>query len=178
MRWKVISERVLYSDDWLQLRMADVELPDGRHLDHRKMHSSDGAYAVAVQDGQVLLMWRHRFITDTWGWEVPGGGIDAGETPVAAAAREFEEETGWRPTSPLRPLIQVLPMSGLLTTKHHIFRMDSAAYIGPPLHGFESDRIEWVALEEVPRLIEKGDILDGNTLTALLCLIALGGGSR
>lgn len=178
MRWKVRSERLLYSDDWLQLWMADVELPDGRHLDHRKMHTRDGSYAVVVEDGQVLLMWRHRFIPDTWGWEIPGGGIDPGETPAAAAAREFEEETGWRPTSPLRPLIQVLPMTGLLSIKHHIFRMDSASYVGPPLHGFESERIEWVALDEVPRLIEKGDILDGPTLTAMLCLLALGGSSH
>ena len=172
-----MSERVLYSDDWLQLRMADVELPDGRHLDHRKIDTSDGAYAVLVTAGQVLLMWRHRFITNSWGWEVPGGRVDAGETPAAAAAREFEEETGWRPTSPLRPLFHLLPMTGLLSTRHHIFRMDSATYIGSPLHGFESERIEWVALDEVPRLIDKGDITDGNALTALLYLIAINGGS-
>ena len=29
----------------------------------------------------VLLLWRHRFTTDTWGWEVPAGRIDPGESP-------------------------------------------------------------------------------------------------
>ena len=33
MRWAVHSEKPLYTDPWLDIRIADVELPDGRHLD-------------------------------------------------------------------------------------------------------------------------------------------------
>ena len=32
MHWRVVSERPLYEDDWLDIRIADIELPDGRHL--------------------------------------------------------------------------------------------------------------------------------------------------
>ena len=52
---------------------------------------------VRDPDRGVLLLWRHRFITDTWGWEIPAGRIDPGETPEQAAARETLEETGWEP---------------------------------------------------------------------------------
>jgi 8-oxo-dGTP pyrophosphatase MutT (NUDIX family) len=173
MRWIVESQRSLYRDKWLEVLTADVRLPDGRHLDHRSIRSANGAHAVLIDADRVLLMWRHRFITDTWGWEVPGGAIDVGEQPVDAAAREVEEETGWRPLGPLRRLVSLDPMSGLMMARHHIFRGEGATYIGPPTHGYESDRIEWVPLGEVRGLIEKGEVLEGTTLTALLCLLAL-----
>ncbi|MDP9870299.1 MULTISPECIES: NUDIX domain-containing protein [Streptosporangium] len=166
-----MSERTLYHDKWVHLRSADVELPDGRHLDHRLIQSSDGAYAAVVVRERVLLLWRHRFITDAWGWELPSGAINPGEGPAAAAAREVEEETGWRPEGPLRRLIHTQPIPGLLTARHYVFRADAATYIGPPADGFESERIAWVPLSKVRRLIDSGEILEGTTLTALLCLL-------
>ncbi|WP_419723268.1 NUDIX hydrolase [Streptosporangium roseum] len=44
--------------------------------------------AVADDQNRVLLMWRHRFLADRWGWELPGGLIDVGEDAMATAARE------------------------------------------------------------------------------------------
>lgn len=35
MRWQVNSEEPLYTDPWLDIRVTDVELPDGGHLNHR-----------------------------------------------------------------------------------------------------------------------------------------------
>jgi 8-oxo-dGTP pyrophosphatase MutT (NUDIX family) len=63
------------------------------------------AVVVVLNDyGEVLMMWRHRFIIDRWVWELPGGYIDdEQEDPAITAAREVEEETGWRP-GPLRRL--------------------------------------------------------------------------
>jgi 8-oxo-dGTP pyrophosphatase MutT (NUDIX family) len=102
MRWTVHGEKQLYADPWLDIRVPDVELPDGRHLEHRLIRTSPGAGAVVMDAEQrVLLLWRHRFITDTWGWEIPIGKAEPGEDPAAAATREAEEETGWRPAPPL-----------------------------------------------------------------------------
>ena len=89
MRWIVHSEKPLYTDPWLDIRLADVELPDGRHLEHRLIRTLPGAGAVVTgQQNRVLLLWRHRFITDTWGWEIPVGRAEPGEDPAQAAARE------------------------------------------------------------------------------------------
>ncbi|MEU0557424.1 NUDIX hydrolase [Dactylosporangium sp. NPDC006015] len=170
MRWQVNSERTLYQDQWVHVLTADVELPDGRHLDHRLIRSAPGAGAVVIVDGKVLLLWRHRFITDTWTYEIPVGAIGNDE-PAVAAAREVEEETGWRP-GPLHPLIYTQPTPGLMNSEHHIFRADSAEYIGPPVDGFESERVEWVPLEDIRRLIDKRDIVTGTTLVALLYMLA------
>ena len=86
MRWAVHGERSLYDSDWVCLSLADVELPDGTRLDHHVVRMPAEAAGVVVADPArgVLLLWRHRFITDTWGWEVPAGRVDAGETAEQA----------------------------------------------------------------------------------------------
>jgi len=171
MRWTVHGEKSLYSDKWLDIRVADVELPDGRHLAHRLIRTVPGAGCVVISDDRVLLLWRHRFITGTWGWEIPIGKANAGEDPAVAAARETEEETGWRP-GPLTPLLRVEPTPGLSDSVHHIYRADGAVRIGPPEDDFESSQISWVPLAEITTLIARGQITSGTTLAALLYLIS------
>jgi 8-oxo-dGTP pyrophosphatase MutT (NUDIX family) len=179
MRWTVRSEKPLYNDPWLDIRVADVELPDGRHLEHRVIRTPPGAGAVVTdEDGRVLLLWRHRFITDTWGWEIPIGRAESGEDLAVAAAREVEEETGWRP-GPLSPLLRVEPTPGISTSVHHLYRARSATRIGTPEDDFESSRIEWVPLSTIPALIDAGQVSSGTTLAALLYTLAQGApGSR
>jgi ADP-ribose diphosphatase len=168
MRWTVHSEKPLYHDEWLDIRLADVEISGGRHLSHRLIRTPPGAGAVVLDEQRrVLLIWRHRFITDSWGWEIPIGKIDDGEEPAHAAAREVEEETGWRP-GPMRPLLYSQPTNGISDSEHHIFRADGATYIAPPSEDWESERIEWVPLREVRGLIDKRDIVSGTTMAALL----------
>ena len=169
MRWIVHSEKPLYTDPWLDIRVADVELPDGRHLEHRLIRTAPGAGVVVTdQNGRALLLWRHRFITDTWGWEIPIGKADPGEDPALAAAREVEEETGWRP-GPLRPLLRVEPTPGISDSVHHLYRADSATQIGAPTDDFESSRIDWVPLERSPWPDQQGrDQLRHHTRRAAL----------
>jgi ADP-ribose diphosphatase len=173
MRWRVHSEKPLYQDEWLDIRVADVELPDGRHLRHRLIRTPPGAGCVVVRDGHALLLWRHRFITGSQGWEIPIGKIEPGESPAAAAARETEEETGWRPGS-LRFLLRAEPSPGLSDSAHSVYLASDAEPIGAPEDDFESDSVSWVPLASVPSLINRGDITSGTTLAALLYVIAAG----
>jgi 8-oxo-dGTP pyrophosphatase MutT (NUDIX family) len=174
MEWKVVSQQPLYSDEWLDIRIADVELPGGRHLQHRMICTPPGAgVVVARADRQVLLLWRHRFITDSWGWEIPLGRIEDGEAPAEAAAREFEEETGWR-AGPLRHLLSVHPTSGISNSVHHVYRADEATHLGSPADAYESDRIAWMPLDQVPALIGRGEIVSATTSAALLYLLSTG----
>ncbi len=94
------------------------------------------------------MMWRHRFLTNAWAWELPMGLVEEGETPAEAAAREVLKETGRRP-GPVKPLIYAEPANGISDSQHHIFRADGATYEGPPTEKNESDRIEWIPLADV-----------------------------
>jgi 8-oxo-dGTP pyrophosphatase MutT (NUDIX family) len=174
MRWTVHGERSLYRDRWVHLRSADVELPNGDHLDHRLIHTSGpGAGLLVINDGKVLLIWRHRFITDTYGWEIPMGMIEPGEEPATAAVRETLEETGWRATGEVEPLLRTEPYPGLMACEDHLFRAAGATYVGPPADDFESDKVDWVPMTEILALIKKRHISAGSTLNALLFALAI-----
>lgn len=172
MQWKVHGERPVYTSPWVNVHLIDVELPDGRRFEHHAVRMQKVAAAVVLDgEGRVLLMWRHRFITDTWGWEIPTGIVDEGETPAAAAAREVEEETGWRP-GPLTPLLAYEPSNGITDSEHYLFRADTAHYRGPPADATESDRVEWIPLRDIGGLIDKGQLSDGPSLVGLLHVLA------
>jgi len=54
-----------------------------------------GAYVVCRDEARRILLCRiSEDIPDKGHWTLPGGGLDFGEAPEAAAHREFEEETG------------------------------------------------------------------------------------
>lgn len=170
MEWKTHSEKPVYRNRWFEVNLADVELPNGRHLEHFVIRQRPVALTAAINErNEVLLLWRHRFITDTWGWELPAGVVDDGETVEQAAAREMLEETGWR-AGPLHRLLTVEPANGLSDALHHVCWTEGATYVGHPDDDFESGRREWVPLERIPDLINKGEIRSANAVAALLLL--------
>jgi 8-oxo-dGTP pyrophosphatase MutT (NUDIX family) len=169
----VHGERELYDSEWVRLTLVDVEVPGQTRFEHHVVRMPNQASGTVVHDARrgVLLLWRHRFITDTWGWEIPAGRIDPGETPEQAASREVLEETGWRP-GPLRPLFAYQPTNGLSDQRFHIFLAKGATYIGAPTDPGEAERIEWVPVAELRRIAREGEMPDGLSLTAVLYAIA------
>lgn len=171
MQWQVHGERALYESPWVRLTLVDVELPDGQRFEHHVIRATADAAALVVHDPArgVLLLWRHRFTTDTWGWEVPAGRVDPGETPVETAARETLEETGWRPRAP-RLVASYNPTNGSSDHRFHILTADGAEKAGEHDPN-EASQVAWLTAPEVRDAIERGEVPDGLSLTALLLVV-------
>jgi 8-oxo-dGTP pyrophosphatase MutT (NUDIX family) len=164
------SERLLYAANGVDLRVADVELTGGERVERPFIRTPRAAGAVVFHGGRVLLLWRHRPITDTWGWEIPLGEVGPDEEPEEAAARHVEEQTGWRP-GPLLPLIRTRPAGDVADCEHLVF---AAHQPTAPPRTFEGDgeRAEWVPMLRVRGLIEEEAITSATTSAALLHLLA------
>jgi 8-oxo-dGTP pyrophosphatase MutT (NUDIX family) len=173
VRWIVHGERPVYRSEWVELTLAEVELPSGARYEHHLVKLPPAVAVAVVGDdaSSVLMLWRHRFTTDSWGWELPAGAVGDGESLAQAAARETEEETGWRPHG-LSELAYIQPISGITNAEQHVFRADGATFVSPPVDSFESDHIAWVPLAGVPELIAQRKIVSAATVVGLLQLLA------
>lgn len=110
------------------------------------MSTRPGAYGIVRRDGCVLLVWDQ----GDEQWYFPGGGIEAGESPEEALAREVTEETGFRLLA-CTPLVYAeQPTAKGVTKQCHFFLADvDDTEPGPAEH-----EVEWVPLHEAPGRME------------------------
>ena len=168
LRWREHGERTLYESPWVRVTKVDVTPPDGNRFEHHAVRLQKVAMAVVLDaEERVLLVWRHRFITRSWGWETPGGIVDQGEGGAEAARRETVEETGWEPED-LRLMAAFQPMPGLVDTPHEVYLSRRAVKVGEPSDPVEAGVVRWVPLGEVPGLIERGEVSGSGSVVGLL----------
>lgn len=167
-RLRTFGERTVYDSPDLRLSQLDVGLPDGERV-WRLVACLHRAASVVLIDGQdrVLVLWRHRFVQDRWGWELPGGQVDEDEEPQAAAVRELEDQTGYR-AGQLTHLVSFQPAPDSVDGEHSIFVCRDAEQVGEPVSAEGVARSEWVPLSAVPGLIAAGEIWASATLVGLL----------
>ena len=94
--WTRRSRQVAYDNAWITIWHDEVERPDGSPGIYGVVHFANLAVGAVVVDGEdrVLLVGQHRYTLDAYSWEIPEGGVPAGEPPLDGARREVREETG------------------------------------------------------------------------------------
>jgi 8-oxo-dGTP pyrophosphatase MutT (NUDIX family) len=172
LRTKVFGERAVYDNRWVRVTLVDIETPDGQRFEHHVVRLKTVAIAAVVDErDRVLMLWRYRFVTDEWGWELPGGIAEAGEDAGVTAAREVLEETGWH-SEPLRHLFTFQPMPGMVDTPHALFVANAAEKVAEPTDLEEAGVVDWVPMSQVRELIGRGEVLGSGSLVALLYLLS------
>jgi 8-oxo-dGTP pyrophosphatase MutT (NUDIX family) len=118
--------------------------------------------------GEVVLVRQFRFGTWANSLEIPGGMIDGDEAPAVAAARELEEETGFRPAAVV-PLGVSDPNPALFSNHLHSYLATGCERVhqGTP-EATEDLQVVLVSREELKALVRSGGISHALVLAALL----------
>lgn len=172
-QWKVEAERLIDENRHIRLSTVEVELPDGVQFTQYVVRMPRCAMTLVLDDqSRVLLMYRHRFIVDRWVWELPGGYVDEAEDVADAAAREVEEETGWRPRS-MKHLVTFQPAIGSLDQPQEIYLARGADRTGTTPDINEAELVEWIPLNEAVSMIDRGEIIGVATIVAIYRALTL-----
>ncbi len=133
--------------------------PTGVERDFVVLHSPDWVNVVPItEDGQVVLIRQYRHGLQDVTLEIPGGIIDAGEPPQAAAERELREETGYV-AERVRTLGRVVPNPAFQDNCSYMFLAEDCRRLAEPRPDpFEQIEVVLRPLGDIPDLIRRGEI--------------------
>ena len=95
--WEVLSEKHIADCKVFEIYEERCRHPvDGREGDFYSIASADWVNTIALtQEKELVMVRQYRFAIRGLSWEIPGGLIDSGESPIKAGLRELREETGY-----------------------------------------------------------------------------------
>lgn len=164
---KTLSSQLVYNGRAVRLRVDTVQMPGGRETTREIVEHSDCVAVVALDAGNnVLLVKQFRHAVAKELLEIPAGGIDPGEDPIAAVRREMQEETGYLPRKVER-LGGFYSSPGFCTEYLHLYLATDLVPSQLYAEDTESIRLVPVTLAEIPRLIASGNICDAKSIIGL-----------
>lgn len=158
--WPVLSEETIADMGIFQLHQVTARNPrteSERHIAWVTTRDWVNIVPLTPKNEVVLVkQWRHGTRSVTL--EIPGGLVDEGESPAVAAAREVREETGYRGDSTVE-LGVVEPNPAFLNNLCYTYLIENCQAVGElEMDDGEDIEVVLVPLEEIPELIESGEI--------------------
>ena len=145
-----------------------VVLPDGKTEIYDFVGHNGAAAAVGVlEDGRLLMVRQYRNALDRFTLEIPAGGLNPNEPTIDAAARELEEETGYR-CGRIEKLITIRTTVAFCNEKIDIFLATDLEKTAQHLDEDEYVDVKPCTLDELEEMIYQGTIEDSKTIAAIL----------
>jgi len=168
---KMLSSRLIYEGRVVKLRVDTVKMPNGRETTREIVEHSDCVAIVAIDEkDNVLLVKQFRQPVGKTLLEIPAGGIEPGEGPVATVRRELREETGYLPRKVER-LGGFYSAPGYSSEYLYLYLASDLAH--NPLYAEDTEeiRVVPVPVTQILRLITSGSICDAKSIAGLLTFL-------
>jgi 8-oxo-dGTP pyrophosphatase MutT (NUDIX family) len=167
--WRRLSSRPIYENPWIAVREDQVIRPDGNPGIYGVVHIQHWAIGVVAlsDDGDTFLVGQYRYTLDHYSWEIPEGGGEHTETPLAAAQRELREEAGIAATS-WTYLGEVHLSNSVSDEVGCVFLAEGLTFGETEPDGTEDLQLRRVPFEEAVRMALTGEISDALAVIGLL----------
>ena len=164
---KRIDRSLVYKGAWISMYTDSMAFANGNYANWDFIHHNGAAAMVAEDaDGKIVMIRQWRPGAEEEILELPAGGINQGEEPMAAAVRELREETGAL-CDTADPLLMIQPSPAYNDEKVHMFYCKITGYAELALDDNEYVTIERYSLEELIDKIIHGEISDSKTVAGL-----------
>jgi 8-oxo-dGTP pyrophosphatase MutT (NUDIX family) len=166
--WTRHSRRVGYENAWITVWHDEVTRPDGAPGVYGVVHFANLAAGALVldDDDRVLLVGQHRYTLDAYSWEIPEGGVPAGESALDGARRELREESGVEATD-WRELARVHLSNSVSDELAVLFVATGLSHGDATPDGTEVLAIRWLPFADVLAMTLDGRITDAMTVVAV-----------
>lgn len=164
---KTLNSKELYHGRIINLKLDDVELPDGNKAKREFVEHPGGAAILAVDGEDMWLVRQFRYPYKEVIEEIPAGKLEAGEDAIVTAERELIEEIGYD-CEHIEPLGMIYPTPGY--TNEHLY-----IFLATGLKKREThlDEDEFVSAYKRPIKDVLDDILSGRIKDSKTCYAVL-----
>ncbi len=140
----------------------------GQEIVREVVRSPGGAGGLPLlADGRVALVRQYRHPAGRELLEIPAGMIEPGELPQVCAAREIEQEIGFR-AGRLEKLAEFFPTPGFCAERLYVYLATELTPMAQQLDHDEFVEIVYLPLSEAVAMAQQGAIEDAKTVIALL----------
>jgi ADP-ribose pyrophosphatase len=179
----LISSEVVYQGPLFRVLHDKLLEPGGKPSERDVIRHNGSVVILAIDSSKsrknpwIVIERQYRHAANQYLWELPAGKLDPGEDALAGAKRELAEETGYS-AKKWKPLVEYYASPGFLGESMKIFIAEGL--IAGDAHPEADEDIDFrlVKLSDLLKMIEKGAILDGKTLTSVLLYARLTAGKR